>query len=292
MQIEERSLRKWIHAFNECGVDGLIINKRPGAPRKITEAFAEAFVSDINNPAIADRTFWTAKSFHGYISEKYKAECSYKTVVRFFHEKGFSLQVPRPWSDKRDEEQRSHFRAQLRAIAEDNNVDIWFADETGIEGEPRPRRRWAPRGSKPIIVRNGAHIRMNIMGTVCPRSGEFFAIETSYSDSETFQVFLDEARKSIIPTRKRNVLILDNATWHKKKTLNWHFFEPLYLPPYSPDLNPIERLWLVLKAKWFNNIHCKTVEELIKRMDESILDLVNNPQNVAQTTTVHFGTDL
>jgi hypothetical protein len=47
--------------------------------------------------------------------------------------------------------------------------------------------------------------------------------------------------------------------------------------------------------KWihaFNNIHCKTVEELIKRMDESILDLVNNPQNVAQTTTVHFGTDL
>jgi transposase len=71
----------------------------------------------------------------------------------------------------------------------------------------------------------------------------------------------------IRPSRKRNLLILDNASWHKRKSLNWHFFEPLYLPPYSPDLNPIERLWLVMKANWFANIRCKDRQKLGKTGD-------------------------
>jgi transposase len=46
--------------------------------------------------------------------------------------------------------------------------------------------------------------------------------------------------------KKRNkkvILVLDNASWHKAKSLNWHHIEPVYLPPYSPDFNPIERFW-------------------------------------------------
>ncbi|MBK8094461.1 MAG: transposase [Verrucomicrobiaceae bacterium] len=39
---------------------------------------------------------------------------------------------------------------------------------------------------------------------------------------------------------------------NKTKSLNWHHFEPEYLPPRSPDLNAIERLWLRMKADWFN----------------------------------------
>jgi DDE superfamily endonuclease len=46
--------------------------------------------------------------------------------------------------------------------------------------------------------------------------------------------------------RSRNIIICDNATWHKVKLLNWGQFEVLFLPPYSPDLNPIERFWQLL----------------------------------------------
>ncbi|MBF0456720.1 MAG: transposase [Nitrospirae bacterium] len=56
-------------------------------------------------------------------------------------------------------------------------------------------------------------MRMNLIGTVCPRMGEFFAIEASTVDSDMFQLFLDEADKCITPQRKRNVIIVDNATW-------------------------------------------------------------------------------
>jgi len=289
--VTDRTVRNWIFAFNTCGIDGLIDKKRPGAPRKITSLMNAEFKDYIDHPEKVNRTFWTAKAFHGFIAEHYEIECNYKTIVRFFHEQGYSLQVPRPWPDRQDEELRKTFISKLRKLHEDQTIELWYADETGVDGDPKPKRRWAPKGSKPTVIRNGDHIRMSITGVVCPRTGEFFGIEIPYSDTEVFQIFLDESSKHINPQRNRNILIVDNATWHKRKSLNWHFFEPMYLPPYSPDFNPIERVWLVMKAKWFNNIHCKTVEELMDRMDLAILDLINNPLHVAQTTAVSFGKD-
>ena len=59
-------------------------------------------------------------------------------------------------------------------------------------------------------------------------------------------------------TPKRRLLILDNASWHKAQRLNWHHFEVHYLPGYSPDFNPIERLWLRLKADFFSDFIAKS----------------------------------
>jgi len=288
-EITNRTLRNWVFAFNVCGIDGLVSKKRPGAPKKISDLLSNELKDHIEHPENVERTFWTAKAFHGFIKEQYSIECNYKTVVRFFHEQGFSLQVPRPWPDRQDEQLRKDFINRLQQLHADESIDLWYGDETGVDGDPKPKRRWAPKGSKPTAVHNGDHIRMSIIGIVCPRTGEFFGIEAPHSDTEVFQIFLDEAAKCVKPKRSKNILIVDNATWHKRNSLNWHIFEPMYLPPYSPDYNPIERIWLVMKANWFNNIHFKTVEELMDRMDDAILDLINNPLQVAQTTAVHFG---
>ena len=141
------------------------------------------------------------------------------------------------------------------------------------------------KGSRPKVVHNGDHIRLSILGTVCPRMGEFFAIEASHCDTDVFQAFLDEAGRSITPTRKRTILILDHASWHKRKSLNWHCFEPLYLPPYSPDFNPIERPWLIMKAEYFANLHCRTTAALIERADHALCELMDDPVKVASAAT-------
>ncbi len=49
------------------------------------------------------------------------------------------------------------------------------------------------------------------------------------------------------------MIVLHNASLHQVKPLQWHDFEPLFLPPYSPDFNPIERLWLRLKTDFFTD---------------------------------------
>jgi hypothetical protein len=53
--------------------------------------------------------------------------------------------------------------------------------------------------------------------------------------------------------RITHILIMDNATWHRRKATHWHRCQPKYLPPYSLDLNPIERILHTIKARWFNN---------------------------------------
>ncbi len=286
--VTSRALRKWIAAFNKRGIDGLIVRKRTGRPRRITKQTAKNLKQDIENPQKAGREFWTARAFHGYLKEQYQINCSYATVLRLFHEQGFSLKVPRPWPDRQDEKKREEFKTLMRILCQDENIELWFSDETGIEGEPRPRRKWAPSGTRPTVVRNGDHVRLSILGMVCPRTGELFTIEASHTDSVVFQAFLDESVQFVKPSRKRNLLIMDNASWHKVKKMNWHFFEPMYLPPYSPDLNPIEVIWLLLKANWFPNLHCKTKEELSKRICQALVDLMNDPQQVAKATTLHF----
>lgn len=284
--ITNRALRKWINRFNHSGVDGIIVKKRPGRTEIIRPEQKNELTELIDQPQQADRTFWTAKAFHGYISDVYQVECSYRTVVRFFHKQGFALKTPQPWSDKQDEQLREKFLQELEQLFNQPDVDIWFADESGFEGDPRPRRRWDKKGRKTRITKNGGHLRMNVIGMVCPRTGQFFAIEASHSDSATYQAFLDEADKTVSFQRTNNVLIMDNASWHRKTTTNWHGWQPKYLPPYSPDLNPIERIWNIMKARWFNNHVCKNEEKLLERLDLAILDIIDNPKSTQKTTAI------
>ena len=217
--VDDRSVRNWINAFNDKGVDGLIVNKRPGRTAILKGTDAARFEGLIAHPEKADREFWTAKAFHGYISETYAVECGYQTVVRFFHKQGYALRVPQPFPDRQDEQLRHKFIKELEALYNNCDIDIWFQDESGFEGNPRPRRRCDKKGSKSTVVKNGDHLSMNVMGMVCPRTGEFFALETSHSNADTFQAFLDEASESISFSHKRNILIMDNTSWHKKRPL-------------------------------------------------------------------------
>jgi len=162
-------------------------------------------------------------------------------------------------------------------------VELWFADETGVEGDPRPRRRWAHKSDRIKTPYHGMHLRQSVLGAVCPQSGQCAALIFNHCDSEVFQRFLDHLAQSVPDDpHKRRYLIVDNASWHKVKRLNWHHFTPKYLPPSSPDLNPIERLWLRLKAEFFADFIAKDTETLITRLIKALRHFLNSPQTTAR----------
>ena len=105
------------------------------------------------------------------------------------------------------------------------------------------------------------------------RSGELFAIEASHSDSVIFQAFLDEAAKMITPCHRRNILILDNASWHKSKTVRAFLtehpgkFHLIALPTYAPEENPQEHIW---KAGRANITHNRFIENIDAATDEFV----------------------
>lgn len=125
-----------------------------------------------------------------------------------------------PGPSAKNEAQRQVFLEQLQTYLVDPEIDIWYLDEMGVEGDPRPQRRWAPKGAKIRIPYYREHLRMNVTGMICPRTGEFYALEFTHTDSEVFQAFLHHANKDLNLKRGRYLFICDNATWHKKKSLD------------------------------------------------------------------------
>lgn len=284
--IADKTLSRWIAAFNERGIDGLIERRRSGRPRKITKENVEVLTDFLDQPEACDETHWTGRKFHGFVRDDLGYEVAYTTLMRYLKEHNYRLRVPRPWPDRQDEKLRKAFCERLEVLLADPTVDVWFADETGVEGDPRPRRRWVRKGDRPRVTRNGDHVRMNVAGMICPRTGEAYMLEFSHSDTETFQAFLDNAAQDVDLRRKRNIAICDNASWHIGKRINWGPFEPVFLPPYSPDLNPIERLWLIMKANWFTDFISKNREELIDRLDQALNWLVSRADRNRHTCAI------
>lgn len=73
------------------------------------------------------------------------------------------------------------------------------------------------------------------------------------------------------------ILIMDNAVWHKSKTLNIpENIELMFIPPYTPELNPIEQIWKEIREKVFANEVFPTLEHVIDRLCETINNLTND----------------
>ena len=133
----------------------------------------------------------------------------------------------------------------------------------------------------------GDHIRQNVIGAVAPQSGALFCLIVEGVDTDVFQFFLDEMAKAI-PKKEgvRQILIVDNASWHRAARVNWQHFEPKFLPGYSPDYNPIERLWLRLKADWFWDYIARTPQELTERLCTALKSFIDAPTQTASLCSI------
>jgi len=284
----DRMVRLWIEQFNRGGIDALITRPKPGRPRKIKlERVRDLLLPVLENPAQAGQVHWTGVKIHGYLKEQLSLELGYRTAVRWLHELNFHLRVPQPWPERQNQEQRKEFQQELQALCADPQVELWFGDESGFEGDPRPRRRWVQPGKPRTVPYLGDHIRQNVIGAVAPQSGAFFSLIVDGVDTDVFQFFLD-AMAQAVPRKEgvRQILILDNASWYKAARLKWHHFEPKFLPGYSPDFNPIERLWLRLKADWFWDYLARTPDDLTARLCSALKSFLDHPQKIASICTI------
>jgi transposase len=285
--ISERTLCGSIRNFNAGGIHALLDKKRRGRPRVIdAESFRQKVAPLLADAAAAGECHWTAVKLHGYLQSALQVELGYSTLVRRLHEEGWVLRIPRPWplppNDEQWERKRAAFRPQLAALLADPQAVVFFQDECGIEGDRRPRSTWALKGSHPLTKQTGSPVRLNVLSAVAPASGACSALIFEGCDTDVFQTFLDTLAADAPPgDGKRFYLVLDNASWHKAKRLHWHHFEPVYLPPYSPDFNAIERLWLHLKSQWFAGFIARTTEALMERTILALQSIFAQPDLVA-----------
>ena len=151
-----------------------------------------------------------------------------------------------------------HYKKSGRAIV--------YIDKSGFAKDmPRPHG-YAPRGQR-CIGRHDWHAkgRVNVLGALCAGMLLTIGLTSSNVDSDIFNLWLEQDLIPKLPPRA--VIVMDNATFHKRndtqQMLQSAGYTVEYLPPYSPDLNPIEHKWAQAKAT--RRKREKSVNEIFKQ---------------------------
>jgi len=143
------------------------------------------------------------------------------------------------------------------------SVRTFFMDEARLGQQGTLTRKWAPTGSRPTAVKQTKYEWIYLYAAVEPASGESVALLAPNANTGTFNVFLRMLSKELKP-KEHAVLILDGAGWHKSKKLAMpENITCLLLPPYSPELNPVENLWHYLRSHHLSNRAYSDYEALL-----------------------------
>ncbi len=160
-------------------------------------------------------------------------------------------------------------------------VQVWFQDETRVGQQGSLSRLWAPKGTRPRVVRQQQFMYQYIFGAVCPEAQTAAAIIAPTANGEAMQLHLEEISLHI-PTGKHGVIVMDRAGWHINQLLRIpENISILYLPPYSPELNAQESVWRILKDKFFNNRVYQSTEEIADVACEAWNTWIKNPNEIA-----------
>lgn len=120
-------------------------------------------------------------------------------------------------------------------------------------------------------------------GAVSPVDGRFDSLILPWVSGECMQLFLDE-----MATRypdENIVMVLDGAGWHKNQEIKLaENMRTVFLPPYSPELNPQEHVWDELREKFFHNRAFDSMDALERRLEDGLKSLESNPESIRSIT--------
>ena len=145
-------------------------------------------------------------------------------------------------------------KAALPRHAHGKPVELWWQDEARVGQQGTLTRVWARRGGRPPAPRDQRYTWAYLFGAVCPARGTGAGLVLPCANAAMMNLHLAEISARVTQDAHA-VLTVDGAGWHQiggklKVPAN---ITLLFLPPYSPELNPVERVWLHLKQRFLSH---------------------------------------
>jgi len=150
-----------------------------------------------------------------------------------------------------------------------------FADEAGFGRINKPKYCWCTKGIRPNVPCQHIREYRYAYGAVEPQTGENFFLVMPYCSTDCMNVFLHELSAGY--PDDDILLAMDGASWHKAKGLRIpDNLEVFFLPPYTPEMNPIEQIWTEIRKRGFRNEIFASLEKVIDRLCQTICSLSNS----------------
>ncbi|HEY9705060.1 MAG TPA: IS630 family transposase [Allocoleopsis sp.] len=263
----ESTIHEWLYRYKTGGIEELLEeHPKTGRPKKL----------ELETVALVKKELSEPQGFNSYQEIKIwlftcqDIDISYTTIHQLVrYELGAKLKVPRPYHEYQIEGVIEVFKKYLpiriKGIISEikekwgnmKNICYWCQDETRLGFRTELGRKITLKGVKPEQELQWHYNYYYLYGLIEVKNGKSFFYELSHFNSECFGKYLEEFSKQY--PDDVHIIQLDNAPCHTAKKLEVpENIILLFQPPYCPEVNPIERLWLYIKQQlkniWFNNL--------------------------------------
>ncbi len=285
-----RSVFRWLSDFATGGQNALLAKPAPGAKPKVTAEemrwIAETVRDQTPQQMKFDFGLWTLSLIGEVIYRQFGKRLSKPSVSRIMRILGFTPQRPlyRAWQQDAVwvEKWRTEEFPKLQAEAKRAGAVIYFADEAGIRSDYHAGTTWAPCGQTPVVKATGRRFGLNMISAVSGRGDFRFMV---HEGSVTAKVFLEFLKRLTVGSVQPIYLVVDGHPIHKAKLVREFVkaqgdrLKLVFLPPYSPHLNPDEQVWGRVKARVAKQLP-QNFEELKSRVISALRRLQKLPQVV------------
>lgn len=272
------TIARWKRRFDRGGVDEILGRPR-GRRLSGVHAWAAVVIRWVLTFSPTDfrfaRSRWSCEAVAVVLREDYRVRVGRETIRLWLRAEGLVWRRPRPTIRPKDpdrEEKLAALRALLKQLP-DGETAV-FMDEVDENLNPKVGCMWMKRGEQATVETPGRNEKRYLAGSIHWRTGRIILTEGRPKEGRGAALFvrhLDDLRRAF---RRYKVIhvICDNAGFHKPEKskvvraylAEWSGRVVLhYLPTYSPDCNPVERVWWRLHEAVTRNHRCKTMQELL-----------------------------
>jgi transposase len=288
LEVSEGAVSRWLAAARHGGKTALRSRPRPGGRSKLTPAQRRLIPDFLSHGAEAygfRGELWTTARVGKVIEEEFHVSYHPGHVSRLLKQLQWTPQVPVLRALQRDEKEIQRWQREvwpeLKRRASLERRTLVFTDESGFYLLPGVVKTYAPKAQSPVIKEWQTRDHLSVMGAVTREAKLHSMVREESFTGLHVEEFL---RHLIRHLGSRLLVIWDGSPIHRRANVKEFLasregrkvhIEPL--PPYAPDLNPVEEVWQQLKHVELRNVVCLDLEELHLELDAAIARLRQKP---------------
>lgn len=286
--VDEETLRNWLARFQAGGVEALCVDHYSGGMARLSTEQQAALATHLE-----ETLYQNVAAIVSYVRATYAVEYSVSGMTELLHRLGFVYKKPKLVPGKADADAQRDFLELYDKLKKDKGLDdpVYFMDGTHPQHNAIAAYGWIKRGQDKEVRSNTGRQRVNINGALCLDGFKAVVRMDETINAQSTIALLQQIEKK---HRKAGVIyiICDNAKYYRSKLVNAYLrdsrIQLVFLPPYAPNLNLIERLWKFFKKKILYNRHYASFADFEQNCAAFFADLGKYKRELKTLLTENF----
>ena len=286
--IDNETLSTYIRKYKDGGIKELLSTNHAGRQSSLTDEQEKTLKQELEN-----RIHLTTKSVAKFVNATFKITYSQSGMRDLLHRLGYTYKKPKLVPGKPDIDAQEEFVAYYEdfIMNKRSNEEVLFVDAVHPEHNAMAAYGWIKKGQERPLKTNSGRQRLNLHGAINAETYDVTIIEADTIDRDSTIQLLEIVRQKYFKASKIYV-ILDNARYHYSKEVREYLKETniilVFIPPYSPNLNLIERFWKVFKKNVIYNQYYEDIKAFRSACIRFFKNISDHEQEIKNIMSADF----